>query len=310
MPSANVERLLAGDKRSLSRVLSWVENNYPEGREAMRELYSHTGRAHIVGITGPTGCGKSTLTGALARGYRKQDKTVGMVAIDPTSPFSHGAILGDRIRMQDLTCDPGVFIRSMATRGALGGLAATTNDIVNVMDAAGKAVIIVETVGAGQDEVEIAGTAHTTIVVNIPGAGDDMQAIKAGILEIADVLVVNKADLPQADAVFKQLHIYADLQRNAGWNVPIVKTVAYKDKGIDELMEAIEKHRQFLGESGRLDKMLRERGRRQLLVTAQAIMMERVVKAADASIEELAGQIAAREIDPRTAAEQLIAGSG
>jgi LAO/AO transport system kinase len=310
VPSANVERLLAGDKRSLSRVLSWVENNYPEGREAMRELYSHTGRAHIVGITGPTGCGKSTLTGALAREYRKQDKTVGIVAIDPTSPFSHGAILGDRIRMQDLTCDPGVFIRSMATRGALGGLAATTNDIVNVMDAAGKAVIIVETVGAGQDEVEIAGTAHTTIVVNIPGAGDDMQAIKAGILEIADVLVVNKADLPQADAVFKQLHIYADLQRSAGWSVPIVKTVAYKDKGIDELMEAIEKHRQFLGESGRLDKMLRERGRRQLLVTAQAIMMERVVKAADASIEELAGQIAAREIDPRTAAEQLIAGSG
>jgi LAO/AO transport system kinase len=310
VPSANVERLLAGDKRSLSRVLSWVENNYPEGREAMRELYSHTGRAHIVGITGPTGCGKSTLTGALAREYRKQDKTVGIVAIDPTSPFSHGAILGDRIRMQDLTCDPGVFIRSMATRGALGGLAATTNDIVNVMDAAGKAVIIVETVGAGQDEVEIAGTAHTTIVVNIPGAGDDMQAIKAGILEIADVLVVNKADLPQADAVFKQLHIYADLQRSAGWSVPIVKTVAYKDKGIDELMEAIEKHRQFLGESGRLDKMLRERGRRQLLVTAQAIMMERVVKAADASIEELASQIAAREIDPRTAAEQLIAGSG
>jgi LAO/AO transport system kinase len=310
VPSDIVKRLLAGDKLALSRVLSQVENKYPEGREAMRELYSHTGRAHIIGITGPTGCGKSTLAGALAREYRKQGKTVGIVAIDPTSPFSHGAILGDRIRMQDLTCDPGVFIRSMATRGALGGLAATTNDIVNVMDAAGKAVIIVETVGAGQDEVEIAGTAHTTIVVNIPGAGDDMQAIKAGILEIADVLVVNKADLPQADAVFKQLHIYADLQRSAGWSVPIVKTVAYKDKGIDELMEAIEKHRQFLGESGRLDKMLRERGRRQLLVTAQAIMMERVVKAADASIEELAGQIAAREIDPRTAAEQLIAGSG
>ncbi|HEY8766413.1 MAG TPA: methylmalonyl Co-A mutase-associated GTPase MeaB [Dehalococcoidia bacterium] len=307
MPSENVERLLAGDKRSLSRVLSWVENNYPEGREAMRELYSHTGRAHIIGITGTTGCGKSTLTGALAREYRKQDKTIGIVAIDPTSPFSHGAILGDRIRMQDLTSDAGVFIRSMATRGALGGLAATTNDIVNVMDAAGKELIIVETVGAGQDEVEIAGTAHTTIVVNIPGAGDDMQAIKAGILEIADVLVVNKADLPQADAVFKQLHIYTDLQRNAGWNVPIVKTIAYKDKGIDELMEAIGKHREFLGESGRLDEMLRERGRRQLLATAQSILMARVTAGADASIEELAERIAAREIDPRTAAEQLIA---
>jgi LAO/AO transport system kinase len=307
VPSEDVGRLLAGDKRSLSRVLSWVENNYPEGREAMRELYSHTGRAHIIGITGPTGCGKSTLAGALAREYRRQDKTVGIVAIDPTSPFSHGAILGDRIRMQDLTSDPGVFIRSMATRGALGGLAATTNDIVNVMDAAGKEVIIVETVGAGQDEVEIAGTAHTTIVVNIPGAGDDMQAIKAGILEIADVLVVNKADLPQADAVFKQLHIYADLQRNAGWNVPIVKTVAYKDKGIAELMEAIEKHREFLGESGRLDDMLRERGRRQLLATAQSILMDHVMKGADASIDALAERIAAREIDPRTAAEQLIA---
>jgi LAO/AO transport system kinase len=198
----------------------------------------------------------------------------------------------------------------MATRGALGGLAATTNDIVNVMDAAGKEVIIVETVGAGQDEVEIASTAHTTIVVNIPGAGDDMQAIKAGILEIADVLVVNKADLPQADAVFKQLHIYAELQRNAGWNVPIVKTVAYKDKGIDELMDAIEKHREFLGESGRLDEMLRERGRRQLLATAQSILMDRVLTGADALIDELAERIAARGIDPRTAAERLIERAG
>jgi LAO/AO transport system kinase len=310
VPSDIVKRLLAGDKLALSRVLSQVENKYPDGQASMRELYSHTGRAHIIGITGPTGCGKSTLAGALAREYRKQGKTVGIVAIDPTSPFSHGAILGDRIRMQDLTSDPGVFIRSMATRGALGGLAATTNDIVNVMDAAGKEVIIVETVGAGQDEVEIASTAHTTIVVNIPGAGDDVQAIKAGILEIADVLVVNKADLPQADAVFKQLHIYTDLQRNAGWNVPIVKTVAYKDKGIDELMEAIEKHREFLGESGRLDKMLLERGRRQLLATAQSILMDRVLTGADALIDELAERIAAREIDPRTAAEQLIAGSG
>jgi LAO/AO transport system kinase len=307
VPSDIVEKLLAGDKRSLSRILSWVENHTPEGRDAMRELFPHTGRAHIIGVTGPTGSGKSTLVGAVAREYRKLDKTVGIVAIDPTSPFSHGAILGDRIRMQDLTSDPGVFIRSMATRGAIGGLSATTNDAVNVMDAAGKDIIIVETVGAGQDEVEVAETAHTTVVVNIPGAGDDMQAIKAGILEIADVLVVNKADLPQADAVFKQLHIYTDLQRNAGWDVPIVKTVAYKDKGIDELIEAIDRHRAFLSESGRLQTMLRQRGRKQLLATAQAILMERVVTAADGAIEQLATRIAEREIDPRTAAEELIA---
>jgi LAO/AO transport system kinase len=306
VPAQIVEKLLAGDKLSLSRVLSWVENNYPEGRDAMRELYSHTGRAHIIGVTGPTGSGKSTLVGALAREYRKRGKTLGIVAIDPTSPFSHGAILGDRIRMQDLTSDPGVFIRSMATRGALGGISATTNDAVNVMDAAGKEIVIVETVGAGQDEVEVAETAHTTVVVNIPGAGDDMQAIKAGILEIADVLVVNKADLPQAESVFKQLHIYTDLQRNAGWDVPIVKTVAHKDQGIEELLDAIDKHRAFLSESGRLHEMLRKRGKRQLLATAQSILMERVVHASNGAIDQLAERIAEREIDPRTAAEQLI----
>jgi len=310
VPSEIVEKLLAGDKLSLSRVLSWVENHYPEGRDAMRELYPHTGGAHIIGVTGPTGSGKSTLVGALAREYRKRGKTVGVIATDPTSPFSHGAILGDRIRMQDLTSDPGVFIRSMATRGALGGLAATTNDAVNVMDAAGKDIVIVETVGAGQDEVEVAETAHTTIVVNIPGAGDDMQAIKAGILEIADILVVNKADLPQADAVFKQLHIYTDLQRNAGWDVPILKTVAYKDQGIDEVLDAIDKHRTFLRESGRMQEMLRKRGRKQLLASAQAILMERVVHASNGAIDQLAERIAEREIDPRTAAEQLIKDAG
>jgi LAO/AO transport system kinase len=310
VPSEIVEKLLAGDKLSLSRVLSWVENNYPEGRDAMRELYPHTGRAHILGVTGPSGSGKSTLVGALAREYRKRGKSLGIVAVDPTSPFSHGAILGDRIRMQDLTSDPGVFIRSMATRGTLGGLSATTNDAVNVMDAAGKEIIIVETVGAGQDEVEVAETAHTTIVVNIPGAGDDMQAIKAGILEIADILVVNKADLPQADAVFKQLHIFTDLQRNAGWDVPILKTVAYKDQGIDEVLDAIDKHRAFLSDSGRMHEMLRKRGKRQLLATAQAILMERVVTASNGAIDQLAERIAEREIDPRTAAEQLIEDAG
>ena len=229
----------------------------------------------------PRGSGKSTLVGSLAREYRRRGVTLGIVAIDPTSPFSHGAILGDRIRMQDLTSDPGVFIRSMATRGALGGLAAATNDVVNVLDAAGYDMVLVETVGAGQDEVEIADTAHTTIVINIPGAGDDMQAIKAGILEIADILVVNKADLPAAESVYKQLHIYTDLQRRPGWDVPIIKTVAHKDEGTERLIEEIEKHRAYLADSGRLDEMRRQRARRLLLATTQSILMERVTTGAN-----------------------------
>lgn len=300
------QKVLAGDRRALSRVLSLVENGRSEGRDALRELFPHTGRAQIIGVTGPTGSGKSTLTGAIAREYRKRGKTVGIVAIDPTSPFTHGAILGDRIRMQDLTSDPGVFIRSMATRGALGGLSAATNDVVSVLDAFGTDIILVETVGAGQDEVDIADTAHTTIVVNIPGAGDDMQAIKAGILEIADILVVNKADLPQAEAVFKQLHIYTDLQRHEGWDVPIIKTVAHKDQGITEVVDAVARHWEYLKQSGRLEEMSRKRARRQLLATAQSILMERVIAAADGDLDAIADRIASREIDPRTAAERLI----
>jgi LAO/AO transport system kinase len=304
--SDRVQRLLEGDRRSLTRVLTWVENGRAEGRDALRELFPKSGRAHVIGITGPSGSGKSTLTGALARELRGRGKTIGIVAVDPTSPFSHGAILGDRIRMQDLTSDPGVFIRSMATRGALGGLAAATVDIVTVLDAAGMDVVIVETVGAGQDEVEVADTAHTTVVVNIPGAGDDMQAIKAGILEIADILVVNKADLPNAESVFKQLHIYTDLQRQAGWDVPIIKTIAHKDEGAAELADAIEEHRAYLIESGRLDDMSRQRAHRQLLAVAQATLLEGVLAKAGNLVDELVEQIARREIDPRTAADRLI----
>ncbi len=302
------QRVLDGDRRALTRVLTFVENGYPEGKEALKYLYPKSGQAHIVGITGPTGSGKSTLTGALAREYRKQGRKLGIVAVDPTSPFSHGAILGDRIRMQDLTSDPEVFIRSMATRGALGGLAAATGDVVTVLDAAGNDVVLVETVGAGQDEVEIADTAHTTVVINVPGAGDDMQAIKAGILEIADILVVNKADQPAAEAVFKQLHIYTDLQRHEGWQVPILKTIAHKEQGIIELLEAIDKHREYLSESGRLEEMVRHRARRQLLSVAQAMLLARVLAGSkgDERVDELVEAIAGREIDPHTAAERLI----
>jgi len=302
------QRVLEGDRLALTRVLTWVENGYPEAREALRELFPRSGQAHIVGITGSTGSGKSTLVAALAREYRKMGRSIGIVAVDPTSPFSHGALLGDRIRMQDLTSDPEVFIRSMATRGALGGLAAATNDVVTVLDACGKDIVLVETVGAGQDEVEIADTAHTAVVVSIPGAGDDMQAIKAGILEIADILVVNKADLPTAESVFKQLHIFMDLARHEGWEVPIIKTVAHKGDGIQKLLEAIDNHRAYLESSGRLDQMRRNRARRQLLAAAQASLLSQLVAKAETNgrLAKLIEGIAERELDPQTAAERLI----
>jgi len=303
-------RLIEGDRRALSRVLSYVEDGRPEGREAMKALFSHTGHAHVVGVTGPAGSGKSTLVGALTHELRKRDRTVGIVAVDPTSPFSRGAVLGDRIRMQELTSDPGVFIRSMATRGALGGLAPATNDVVAVLDAAHNDVVIIETVGAGQDEVEIAGTAHTSIVISVPGAGDEVQAIKAGILEIADILVVNKADQPRADVTATQLHAFLNLSRDEGWEVPVLLNTAINNSGIPELADAIERHREFLEKSGRLEKTRRERARRQLLALAQQQLLSRVLATAEGNgrLEELVEAIASREVDPHTAAERLIAG--
>jgi LAO/AO transport system kinase len=278
----------------------------------MKALFGHTGHAHVVGVTGPAGSGKSTLVGALARKYRERGRTVGIVAVDPTSPFTRGAILGDRIRMQELTSDPGVFIRSMATRGALGGLAAATNDVVAVLDAAHKDVIIVETVGAGQDEVEVADTAHTAVVISVPGAGDEVQAIKAGILEIADILVVNKADQPRADITVQQLHAFLNLSRNEGWDVPILKTVAIKADGVVELAEAIDRHRTFLETSGRMEEARRHRARRQLLALAQEELLARVLASAEANghLDELVEAIARREVDPHTAARRLIEAAG
>ena len=307
-----VQRLLDGDRRALTRIITYVENGYPEARRAMRDLFPHSGKTHIVGITGPTGSGKSTLVGAMARELRKRDRSIGIIAIDASSPFSQGALLGDRIRMQDLTSDPEVFIRSMATRGALGGLAAATNDAVTVLDAAGKDIVLVETVGAGQDEVEIADTAHTTIVVNIPGAGDDMQAIKAGILEIADILVVNKADDPAANSVAKQLHIFMSLDRDEGWTVPILKTIAHKEEGIGELLDEVDRHGEFLKESGRLEEMRRHRARRQLLTLTQAMLLSGVLESVEANgtLDKLVESIATRDIDPHSAAEKLIASAG
>ena len=307
-----VRQVLAGDRRALSRVISYVENDTPEGHEALRLLYPHTGRAHTVGITGHSGSGKSTLGGALAREFRARGRRLGIVAVDPSSPFTHGALLGDRIRMQDLTSDPDVFLRSMATRGFLGGLAASTAQVVAVLDAAGKDLVFIETVGAGQDEVDIAGAAQTTLVINTPGTGDEIQAIKAGILEIADILVVNKADQPGAGGLARQLEALASLAPGRQRRAPVLKTVATTGQGIGELANAIEEHRRYLEQSGELARHRRTQARQEVLALVRHELLARVLRASEEN-GRLAGLVAAvaeRGLDPYTAARQLIEAAG
>jgi LAO/AO transport system kinase len=304
-----VDRLLAGDRRAVARLISLVENGAPEAREALAALYPRTGRAHIVGVTGSPGSGKSTLVNQMAKALRCQDSTVGIVAVDPTSPFSGGAILGDRIRMQDLCGDPGVFIRSMATRGALGGLARATSDVVKLLDAFGKDIILVETVGVGQDEVEIAKAAHTTIVVEAPGMGDDIQAIKAGVMEIADILVVNKADREGAERTVAALEMMLGLKGQADgcWHIPVLKTVATQDEGIAALVEATVLHRQFLQQSGKLALRESERARRELTDIVQEHLRALLLAAvAPKEIDRLVESIVRREMDPYAAADVLM----
>jgi LAO/AO transport system kinase len=303
-----VERFLGGERRALARVISRVENETPEGREYLRQLFPHSGKAHIIGITGGAGSGKSTLTGALAQEYRKREKTVGIVAVDPSSPFTQGAILGDRIRMQDLTLDPGVYVRSMASRGALGGLAPTISDVVGIMDAFGFDYVLIETVGAGQDEVEIAGTALTTLLVNNPGTGDDIQALKAGIIEIADVLVVNKADHPGADVLVSQLQALLSLAPAGSRRPPILKTTAVRNEGLEAVADAIAEHRAWLESSGELAKHLESNARHQVLATTRSILLEKIRRSTpDAELRDLVRRVAEREVDPHTAAEELAA---
>ena len=304
-----VERLLAGDRRALARTVTLVENRTDAGREALAKLYQHTGKAHIVGITGGSGAGKSTLTNALALELRKRHCTVGIIAVDPSSPFTRGAILGDRIRMQELTKDPQIFVRSMATRGEIGGLAAMTSDVASVLDASGKDIVIIETVGAGQDEVEIAGAAETTVVVLTPAGGDDVQAMKAGIMEIADVLVVNKADLPGADSL-KGLLLAATTSASRGRvETPVLSTVALKREGITELADAIDEHGRRIERSGERDDIRLRRARRQVL----SLLQERLLADAlstpmqDGSLEELVHDVAERRLDPYAAATRLTA---
>ena len=302
-----IDRFLAGERRALSRILTRVEQGTAEGREYLRQLYPRSGRAHTIGVTGSAGSGKSSLTGALAAELRKRGHEVGIIAVDPSSPFTQGAILGDRIRMQDLVLDPGVFVRSMASRGALGGLAPTIDDAVAVMDAFGFPYVFIETVGAGQDEVEIAGTALSTVLVNNPGTGDDIQALKAGIIEIADVLVVNKADRPGADVLVSQLRALLSLAPSEGREVPILSTVATTGDGVPELVDAIDEHRAWLDSSGELAEHRRQEARHQVLSVAQRMLLERIrATTSEETLGELVTRVADRSLDPKSAAEELI----
>lgn len=306
-------KILEGDVRSVARLMSLVEDEAPEAIGVLKALYPHTGKAHIVGITGPPGSGKSTLADKLTEAYRARGRAVGIVAVDPTSPFTGGAILADRIRMQRHARDPGVFIRSMATRGHLGGLARATNDVVDVLDAAGKAMIFIETVGVGQDEVEVVKAAHTSVVVTVPGLGDEVQAIKAGLMEIGDIFVVNKADREGADRAVRDLEVALGMNpAGGGWEPPICRTVATTGEGTAELCEAIEAHRRFgLDEAVRARKV-RERSEYVLRELLRDRLLARAVERAggNGALDRLVDRIARRETDPYTALEQVLAGLG
>jgi LAO/AO transport system kinase len=306
-----IDAIRAGHPRAVARALSAVERGGRQARELIAAIFPLTGRAQIIGVTGAPGTGKSTLVSEIAKACRRRGSRVGIIAVDPTSPFTGGAILGDRLRMQDLAGDSAVFIRSMATRGNLGGLASATADAVKVLDAAGFEIILVETVGAGQSEVDIARNAHTTLVVEAPGLGDDIQAIKAGILEIADILVVNKADRDDASATVAALEMNLNLKPKLGddWRPPVIKTIAIKGEGIEETVNSISKHRSYLVDHHLLAAKERERLRVELETVLHHEMMARVLLGPNATqISDLVERIAARELDVYRAAESILSG--
>jgi LAO/AO transport system kinase len=307
------ELVAAGDRRALATLISRIEKEDPEARETLARLHERTGRAMVVGITGAPGTGKSTLAAALARIFRsgtagQPSRTVGIIAVDPTSPFSGGAILGDRIRMRDLAGDAGVFIRSMASRGRLGGLSRSTDSTVRALDAAGFEIILIETVGVGQDEIDIARQAHTVVVVEGPGLGDDIQALKAGILEIADILVVNKADLPGADSTVDSLRAMLGLggAEGEGWQTPVLKTVGLTGQGVEALAEAVYRHRNHLLRTGEGERRERERVETDLRERLRERLFGDWESGRSNDMVAMARRVAARECSPEEAVEKLL----
>lgn len=302
------QNVLRNEKRAIARAITIVENNMPEAEKLIAAIYPHTGKAYVIGITGPTGSGKSTLIEKLVEKLRKSGKTVGVVAVDPTSPFTGGAFLGDRIRMQKLSTDEGVFIRSMASRNSLGGIAKTTKDVVRILDAAGKDVIIVETVGAGQTEIDIINVAHTVVVVLAPGLGDEIQAIKAGMMEIGDIFLVNKADRENANKAVSDIQAMLELNPEKKlWMPPIIKTTAITGEGIDVLLEKLEEHRKFL-ETSVSPVRYKQRVKNELIEVIKQktadFLLEDLRKKGE--LEELVQKVLARKIDPYSAINALL----
>ena len=298
----------SGDKRALARAITLVENSDPLAYAVVSDLYPETGRAHSLGVTGPPGVGKSTLISALVRHVREQQRTIGVISVDPSSPFTDGALLGDRIRLTEHFLDPGVFIRSMGSRGHLGGLSEATLQALLMMDAAGKEHIFIETVGAGQSEVEVIGIVDTVLLVLMPGSGDSIQALKAGIMEIPDVIAVNKMDHPAAKTMANEVRSILALDRDREWKPPIVLTEAMRGEGVPELWGKIEEHRAYLERSGELERRRRENLAREVFAVASARATEHLVAAVqgDPELRRLLASVQARELDPLTAVREIL----
>jgi LAO/AO transport system kinase len=304
-----VDEIRSGDPRALARGISVVENRTSGWSDLLKALFPHTGRARLLGLTGSPGAGKSTLVDQLARHYRKQNRTLGIIAVDPTSPYTGGAILGDRIRMQDHFADPGIYIRSMATRGSLGGLARTTADVSAVLDASGRDLVLIETVGVGQDEVDIVRLADITIVILVPGMGDDVQTIKAGIMEIADIFVINKSDHDGAERVEREIRALQSLAlRSDRWTPPIVKTVASEGTGIEELAAAVISYEEYLKKENLAAKRNIENWQQRLLEMLRESLFEKALEQLHGDLPRYAAEIAEHKRDPYTLVEEIVGG--